>query len=264
MAKKMIQLSGQELVAKGNPKAVAELVRRHNNGSRFAIKRLEELGLDHEGNPLTDEQPAQDSNAERIAQLEAELAAAKAGGVPTGKPKAAKKTRKVKSVDAPPVFTEATLTAMPREQLKGLAGVGASSKLRSKTLVQQILGNQQPEVEPVSPIQDKAEYLKGMMVRQTLTDDGIMLEILGTGVQKKDGTYKKKAKKHDLTGACGIGNDYKEAVYSLNEGLAEQGFKIGKPGNWFEQVDERTGITKSNRPKRRNTNKSAVMTADLG
>jgi len=271
MAKKFMQMTTQELVESGSDKAVAELERRvAKTGSKFAKKALETMGVgDTEDNALPpnrvalEQVVADSSSTPDLAALVAQVAKTLGLEFPQPAPAPAAKTRKVKTVNVPPAFDEPTLMAMSRDQLKQLAGVEPKKRTRTATLVQMILANQEPKPQPKHTT---GEYLTGIKGTKTLTDDGIILAILGASQKDDNGEWLDEAAQHPASGAVGHGNTAKEAMHALNDGLSHQGYRIGWKSNYFTKVDERSSdhLVRTAKTRNRNTNKSAVLTADIG
>ena len=277
MAKSYLSKSTLELVELGNEKAVAELQRRvAKTGSAHAQKALIKLGVGVDGGVTTEdaspgvppnrvamEQAVDSGDATVMLQMMKQLASMMGVEFPMPEPKPAAKTRKVKTVNVPPASEEPTLMAMSRDQLKQLAGVAANSRLRTPTLVETILANQKPQTKPRHT---NGEYLTGIKGTKTLTDDGVILTILGASQKDDDGEWLDEAAPHPTSGTVGRGETAKEAMHALNDALAEQGYRIGWKSNYFQKVEGRNAdhlLRSKQKSRKRNINKSSVLTADV-
>ena len=257
MAKKYMQMTTQELVESGSDKAVAELERRvAKTGSKFAKKALETLGAGGGITPATVDVPVvADSSTPDLEALVAAVAKTLGLEFPQPAPAPAAKTRKVKTVNVPPAFDEPTLMAMSRDQLKQLAGVEPKKRTHTATLVQMILANQEPKPQPKHTT---GEYLTGIKGTKTLTDDGVILTILGASQKDDDGEWLDEAAPHPTSGTVGRGETAKEAMHALNDALAEQGYRIGWKSNYFLKVEGRNAdhlLRNKQKARNRNTNK---------
>jgi hypothetical protein len=184
---------------------------------------------------------------------------------PMTEPKPAAKTRKVKTVNVPPAFTEPTLMAMSRDQLKQLAGADPKERTRTTTLVQRILAKQATKPARTKNVSAKKEYLNGMKGKVQLTDDGVVITVLGKGKKNKNGEWSAKAAKHEVSDTVGKGDTKKEAMYNLNDNLPE-GYCIGWNSNAWDTEDTRDPnhlLRSKKKARKRNSNKSSVLTADV-
>ncbi len=262
----MNYMSNAELCAYANKsdkkrkKALKELNRRWKlNGKATTQRALARLGV------------IVGDTKDTVADLEDKHKKAKDRGVTAeDKPKSAKKTRKIGGKKSKgKTFTKEQLEAMSRQELLKVCGIEPGKRTRSKTLINEYLSKtEKAEVKP-----SKLPWVKGFRLTRTLTDEGYRMEVIGEGIRKKDGTFKKKKYNtdHEYVGLYGVGETVKDAMNNLREALEPHGVQMGsgpRSGNYVEdRGDQRTNtdhLLRSNKSNRRRTaNKSAVLEANM-